>query len=66
MRPKLPPRKGYIEAIINGERVYRDSHTGETYSPENLPNEKNEFREQFRKTDEYALMEYVFMMEGLK
>ena len=69
MRPKLPPRKGYIEAIVKGERVYRNTQTGETFHPSNLPSEEQRehdaFLERFRKTDEYALIEYMFMMEGL-
>ena len=69
MKPKLPPRKGYIEAIVNGERVYRDTQTGEVFRPSDLPSEEKReydaFLERFRKTDEYALIEYMFMMEGL-
>ena len=33
MKPKLPPRKGYVEVILNGERAYRNTQTGEIVRP---------------------------------
>lgn len=42
MRPKLPPKRGYVEAIINGERVYRNTRTGAILRPgEPEPKEDN-------------------------
>lgn len=43
MRPKLPPKRGYVEAIINGERVYRNTRTGAILRPgEPEPKDEND------------------------
>ena len=69
-KPMLKPMRGYVEVEVNGRRVYRNVKTGEIVEPEyaldSETKEQREFEERFRKTDEYALLDYVLMMEGVK
>lgn len=34
-KPKLPPKRGYVEVEIDGERTYRNATTGELIGCEN-------------------------------
>lgn len=34
-KPKLPPKRGYVEVEIDGERTYRNATTGELIGREN-------------------------------
>lgn len=40
-RPQLPPKAGYVEVEVDGERKYKDVNTGEIYSPSELPPKKS-------------------------
>lgn len=68
-KPKLPPIPGYVEIMLGGKRMYRNTKTGKIYAPGEVQSEEAqkqaEFLERFRRTDEYALLDYLFMMEGL-
>ena len=33
-KPMLPPKKGYVEVEIDGQRVYKNVETGEIYGQE--------------------------------
>lgn len=67
--PKLKPRPGMVEVEYQGKRMYRDIKTGALVEPgaqwDEEKAEQEEFMRRFRKTDEYALLEYVLMMEGI-
>ena len=68
--PKLKPMRGLVEVDVLGKRVYKNIKTGEIVEPDAAPSyeeqEQNEFMKWFRRTDEYALLEYVLMMEGIR
>jgi hypothetical protein len=36
-KPILPPKKGYIEVIHEGEHVYKNIETGEIFGHETIP-----------------------------
>lgn len=38
-KPELPPKAGYVEDEVNGERVYRNALTGEIFGQETIPTE---------------------------
>ena len=38
-KPTLPPKAGYVEVEIDGQRVYRNAETGEIYGHETPPPE---------------------------
>lgn len=67
--PKLKPIAGMVEVEHNGRRMYRNVKTGELVEPGVEKSEEEraqeEFMTRFKKTDEYALLEYVLMMEGV-
>lgn len=69
-KPKLKPMRGYVEVERGGKRMYRNIKTGEIVEPAAAVDtdaaEQKEFEERFRRTDEYALLDYVLMMEGVK
>lgn len=68
-KPKLKPMPGMVEIEYKGERVYKDLKTGAIDRPGVMrdadADAQAEFIERFRRTDEYALLEYVLMMEGV-
>lgn len=69
-KPKLKPRRGYVEVGRGGVRMYRNIKTGALVAPDGVKTADEqaqaEFEERFRRTDEYALLDYVLMMEGVK
>lgn len=68
-KPILKPMHGMVEIEHNGNRVYKNVKTGAIIRPGEVldadAEEQMEFLSRFRRTDEYALLEYVFMMEGI-
>lgn len=40
IKPILPPKAGYAEVEVNGQRVYKNAATGELYGQETIPTEK--------------------------
>lgn len=58
-----------VEIEYMYKRMYKDVKTGEIIDPSATRNEdaaaQEEFLERFRRTDEYALLEYLLMMEGI-
>ena len=69
IKPMLKPMTGMVEIEYKGERVYKNVKTGAIIRPGDVfdvdAEEQMEFLARFRRTDEYALLEYVFMMEGI-
>ena len=37
-RPQLPPKAGYVEVEVDGERKYKRVDTGEVFLPSEMPN----------------------------
>lgn len=69
-RPKLPPRKGYVEVEVNGERTYRNVKTGLLIEEEALipptPTEAERLatvEQQLAEADEVAIQLYESQIE---
>lgn len=39
-KPVLPPKAGYVEVELDGQRVYKNAVTGEIYGQETIPTDK--------------------------